>query len=96
MGDVTFNVVLAAAAFLAILRCVHRERQLAVDKQELRAAQQEVIGQIQAELAKIGTEIDHLRQIIPEHESSEAHRVTQRLVRTIDEIILITRGDDAG
>lgn len=96
MADLTFNIVLVAAAFLAVLRCVHREHQLRADNHEIQKSTRELIGQVQAELAKVGSDLDRLRHLIPEGQSpetNEAHEMTQRLVRTIDQIILITRGD---
>ena len=93
MGDLTFNVFLSLFGFLAILRCLHRDRQHTSDKLALHRSHQELLGQIQGMLAKVSGDIDRLRHVIPESQAPEAHAMTQRLVRTIDEIILITRHD---
>jgi hypothetical protein len=92
-GNLTFNIVLALAAFIGIFSCLRRQHQAEAATEEMARAHREVLGEIQHVLAKISGDIDRLHYLIPEAQAPEARQVTQELVRAIDEIILITRGE---
>jgi hypothetical protein len=96
MGNLNFNMVLTGAAFLTLLVSIRRERQYVGVIAEMRQSQQELLGEIQKVLAKVSGDIDRLRHLIPDEQSSEARDITEGLVGAIDQIILITRGDWAG
>jgi hypothetical protein len=98
MGDLApanmaFNLVLAVSAFVSIFACFRRQRQLEASNQEMRRNHNELIGEIQRVLATVSGDVDRLRHLIPEAEAPEAQRMVRELVRAIDEIILITRGE---
>jgi hypothetical protein len=93
MGNMTFNLVLALTAFIGVFSCFRRVRQLEASMEEMRRNHNEVIGEIQRILATVSSDVDRVRHLIPEGEAPEARRMTQQLVRAIDEIILITRGE---
>ena len=92
MGHLTFNVVLALTAFVASFTCLRRQHQAEAAIEEMARTHREVLGEIQHALARIAGDIDRLHHLIPEAQAPEARQVTQGVVRAIDEIVLITRG----
>jgi hypothetical protein len=94
MADLTFNLGLVAAAFVGMFVCRRRYYQVLASTEEMRKGHQELLGEIQHVLANISGDIDRLHHLIPEDQAPEARQITQGLVRSIDQIILITRGDD--
>lgn len=93
MADLTFNIVLAGTAFVGIFACRRRQHQLVVSMEEMRKGHLELLGEIQRVLATVSGDVDRLHRLIPEEQAPAARQITQGLVRAMDEIILITRGD---
>lgn len=92
-ADLTFNLVLTLTAFIAVFTCLRRRHELQVAMSEMRTTHRDLLGEIQQILARVSGDIDRLQRLIPENQAPEARDVAQGLVRAIDEIILITRGD---
>ena len=93
MADLTFDLGLAVAAFISVFACFRSRQQLHLAMEEMRATNAEILGEIQGILAGISSDLDRLGRLIPEDSAAEARDVAQRLVRAIDEIVLITRAD---
>jgi len=93
MSDLTFNLALTVAAFITVFSCFRRIQTLQNAMGEMRSNQRELLGEIQGILGRISGDLDRLHHLIPEDSGSEARDVAQGLVRAIDEIVLITRGD---
>ncbi|MGH8992668.1 MAG: hypothetical protein ACRDYV_17435 [Acidimicrobiia bacterium] len=93
MTDLTFNVALAVAGFITVFACFRGRQQLGAAMEEMRSNHRELLGEIQGILARISGDLDRLQRLIPQDDASEARHVAQGLVRAIDEIVLITRGD---
>ncbi|MGH8972594.1 MAG: hypothetical protein ACRD0C_05260 [Acidimicrobiia bacterium] len=91
--DFTFNIVLAVAAFITVFSCHRSRQQLQQAMEEMRSTHRELLGEIQGILARVSSDLDRLGRLIPEDNATEARDVAQGLVRAIDEIVLITRGD---
>ncbi len=91
--DFTFNIVLAVAAFITVFSCFRSRQQLHQAMSEMRSTHRELLGEIQGILARVSSDLDRLHRLIPEDNATEARDVAQGLVRAIDEIVLITRGD---
>jgi hypothetical protein len=53
MGNLTFNIVLALAAFIGSFSCLRRQHQAEAATEEMARAHREVLGEIQHVLAKI-------------------------------------------
>jgi hypothetical protein len=96
MADLTFDLGLAAAAFVSVFACFRSRQQLNVAMEEMRSTHGEILGEIQGILAGISSDLDRLGRLIPEDSAAQARDVAQRLVRAIDEIVLITRADWRG
>ncbi len=95
MADLTFNLGLSVAAFITVFSCFRGKQQLRGAMEEMRSTHRELLGEIQGILARVSGDLDRLHRLIPEDSAaaSEARDVAQGLVRAIDEIVLITRGD---
>ena len=93
MTDLTFNLGLTVAAFITVFSCFRSRQQLQGAMAEMRTNQRELLGEIQGILGRISSDLDRLHRLIPDDDASEARHVAQGLVRAIDEIVLITRGD---
>jgi hypothetical protein len=91
--DYTFNIALAVAGFITVFSCFRSRQQLQMAMEEMRSTHRELLGEIQGILARVSSDLDRLHRLIPEDNASEARDVAQGLVRAIDEIVLITRGD---
>lgn len=92
-ADLTFNLLLAISAFIAVFACMRRRHQLQAAIDEMHKNHGELLGEIQQILARVSGDVDRLHRLIPESVAPEARDVAQGLVRSIDEIILITRAD---
>ena len=93
MANMTFDLGLAVAAFISVFACFRSRQQMQLAMEEMRSRQAEILGEIQGIMAAIGGDLDRLGRLIPEDSAAEARDVAQRLVRAIDEIVLITRAD---
>ena len=93
MANLTFDLGLAVAAFISVFACFRSRQQLHMAMEDLRSTHGEILGEIQGILAGISGDLDRLGRLIPEDSAAEARDVAQRLVRAIDEIVLITRAD---
>jgi len=93
MADLTFDLGLAVAAFISVFASFRSRHELHVAMEEMRSTHGEILGEIQGLLAGISGDLDRLSRLIPEDSAAEARDVAQRLVRAIDEIVLITRAD---
>lgn len=93
MGDLTFNLGLTVAAFITVFSCFRSRQQLQAAMREMQSTHKELLGEIQGILARVSGDLDRLHRLIPEDSATEARDVAQGLVRAIDEIVLITRGD---
>jgi hypothetical protein len=93
MADMTFDIGLAVAAFISVFACFRSRQQLHMALEETRSTHAEILGEIQGIMAGISGDLDRLGRLIPEDSAAEARDVAQRLVRAIDEIVLITRAD---
>jgi len=93
MADLTFDLGLAVAAFISVFACFHSRQQCQMAMEDMRTTHREIIGEIQGILAGISADLDRLGRLIPEDSAAEARDVAQRLVRAIDDIVLITRAD---
>jgi len=93
MADLTFDLGLAVAAFISVFACFHSRQQLHLAMEEMRTTHGEILGEIQGILAGISGDLDSLGRLIPEDSAAEARDVAQRVVRAIDEVVLITRAD---
>jgi hypothetical protein len=93
MANLTFDLGLAVAAFISVFACFRSRQQVHLAMEEMRSTHGEVLGEIQGILAGISSDLDRLGRLIPEDSAAEARDVAQRLVRAIDEIVLITRAD---
>ncbi|MGH9041738.1 MAG: hypothetical protein ACRDZ3_16085 [Acidimicrobiia bacterium] len=91
--EFTFNLALAVTAFIAVFATMRSRRTMMVTMEEMRNNQKELLGEIQMILARINGDVDRLNRLIPEHEAPEAREIASALVRSLDEIILITRAD---
>ena len=91
--DLTFNLGLTVAAFISVFLCFRRTQHLQTQIGEMRDNHRELLGEVQGILARISGDLDHLNRMLPEDSAREARDVAQGLVRAIDEIVLITRGD---
>ena len=91
--DYTFNIALTVAGFITVFACFRSRQQLQQAMTEMRTTHRELLGEIQGILARVSGDLDRLHRLIPEDTASEAKDVAQGLVRAIDEIVLITRGD---
>jgi hypothetical protein len=96
MADLTFDLGLAAAAFISVFACFHSRQQLHVAMEDMRSTHVEILGEMQRILAGISGDLDRLGGLIPEDSAAEARDVAQGLVRAIDELVLITRADWKG
>jgi hypothetical protein len=92
----TFNLALVVAAFITVFSCYRSRQTLQSAMEEMRSTHRELLGEIQGILARVSGDLDRLHRLIPEDNASEARDVAQNLVRAIDEIVLITRGDWQG
>lgn len=92
-ADLTFNLVLAITAFIAVFACLRRRHELQRTMEDMQQTHRALLGEIQQILARVSGDVDRLHHLIPEGAAPEARDVAQGLVRAIDEIILITRGD---
>jgi hypothetical protein len=92
-ADLTFNLVLAITAFIAVFACFRRRRELQATMEEMHENHRDLLGEIQQILARVSGDVDRLHRLIPEEAPPEARDVAQGLVRAIDEIVLITRAD---
>lgn len=95
-ADLTFNLVLLVTAFIAVFSCLRRRHELQRAIAEMRTNHRDLLGEIQQILARVSGDVDRLHRLIPEGAAPEARDVAQGLVRSIDEIILITRADWQG
>jgi len=93
LANVTFDLGMAAAAFVSVFACFHSRQQLHVAMEEMRSRHAEILGEIQGILAGISGDLDRLGRLIPEDSAAEARDAAQRLVRAMDELVLITRAD---
>jgi len=93
MADLTFDLGLAVAAFISVFACFRGRQQSHIAMEDMRSTHGEILGEIQGILAGISGDLDRLGRLIPEDSAAEARDVAQRLVRAIDEIVLITRAD---
>jgi hypothetical protein len=93
MANVTFDVAMAVSAFVSVFACFHSRQQLHVAMEEMRTRHAEILGEIQGILAGISGDLDRLGRLIPEDSAAEARDAAQRLVRAMDELVLITRAD---
>lgn len=93
MANLTFDVGMAVAAFISVFACFHSRQQLHVAMEEMRSRHAEILGEIQGILAGISSDLDRLGRLIPEDSAAEARDAAQRLVRAMDELVLITRAD---
>jgi len=93
MVEVTFDLGLAVAAFISVFACFHSRQQIHLAMEEMRSRHSEILGEIQGILAGISGDLDRLGRLIPEDSAAEARDVAQRLVRAMDELVLITRAD---
>ena len=93
MAHLTFDLGLGVAAFISVFACFRSRQQLQMAMEEMRSTHGEILGEIQGIMAGISGDLDRLRRLIPEDSAAEARDVAQRLVRAIDEIVLITRAD---
>lgn len=93
MADLTFDVGLAVAAFISVFACFRSRQQSQLAMEDMRSTHAEIIGEIEAILAGISSDLDRLGRLIPEDASAEARDVAQRLVRAMDELVLVTRAD---
>ncbi len=91
--DYTFNIALAVAGFITVFSCFRKVQQVQAAMDEMRSNHRELLGEIQGILARVSGDLDRLYRLIPEDTASDARNVAQGLVRSIDEIVLITRGD---
>lgn len=94
--DLTFNIALTVTAFIAIFSCLRRRNELMRSMEDMQKNHQELLGEIQQILARVSGDVDRLHRLIPDGAAPEASDVAQGLVRSIDEIILITRADWRG
>ena len=93
MANLTFDLGLAVAAFISVFACFRSRQQVHLAMEEMRATHGEILGEIQGILAGISGDLDRLGRLIPEDSAAEARDVAQRVVRAIDEIVLVTRAD---
>ena len=93
MAELTFDLGLAVAAFISVFACFRSRQQMQVAMEDMRSTHREILGEIEGILAGISGDLDRLARLIPEDSAAEARDVAQRLVRAIDEIVLITRAD---
>jgi hypothetical protein len=93
MANLTFDLGLAVAAFISVFACFHSRQQSLMAMEDMHSTHGEILGEIEAILAGISGDLDRLGRLIPEDSGAEARDVAQRLVRAIDEIVLITRAD---
>jgi hypothetical protein len=93
MANLTFDLGLAVAAFISVFACFRSRQQMQLAMEEMRSRQAEILGEIQGIMAGVSGDLDRLGRLIPEDSAAEARDVAQRLVRAIDEIVLITRAD---
>ena len=93
MANMTFDLGLAVAAFISVFACFHSRQQMQLAMEEMRSRQAEILGEIQGLMAGVSGDLDRLGRLIAEDSAAEARDVAQRLVRAIDEIVLITRAD---
>ena len=93
MANLTFDLGLSVAAFISVFACFRSRQQLHMAMEEMRSTHGEILGEIQGIMARISGDLDRLGRLIPEDSAAEARDVAQRLVRAIDEIVLITRAD---
>ena len=84
---------MAVAAFISVFACFHSRQQMQLAMEEMRSRHAEILGEIQGIMAGVSGDLDRLGRLIPEDSAAEARDVAQRLVRAIDEIVLITRAD---
>lgn len=91
--DYTFNIALSVTAFISVFATLRSRRVMMVAMEEMRTNHKDLLGEIQSILARINGDIDRLHGLIPEHEAPEAREIASGLVRSLDEIILITRAD---
>ena len=96
MAEVTFDLGLAVAAFISVFACFHSRQQIHLAMEEMRSRHSEILGEIQGILGGISGDLDRLGRLIPEDSAAEARDVAQRLVRAMDELVLITRADWQG
>ena len=94
--DLTFNIALSVTAFIAIFSCLRRRNELMRSMEDMQKNHHELLGEIQQILARVSGDVDRLHHLIPDGAAPEASDVAQGLVRSIDEIILITRADWRG
>ena len=93
MANLNFDLGLSVAAFISVFAAFRSRQQLHMAMEDMRSTHAEILGEIQGLLAGISGDLDRLGRLIPEESASEARDVAQRLVRAIDEIVLITRAD---
>jgi len=93
MANLTFDLGLSVAAFISVFACFRSRQQLHMAMDDMRSTHGEILGEIQGILAGISADLDRLGRLIPEDSAAEARNVAQRLVRAIDEVVLITRAD---
>jgi hypothetical protein len=93
MANMTFDLGLAVAAFISVFACFRSRQQTQLAMEEMRSRHAEILGEIQEIMARLSGDLDRLGRLIPEDSAVEARDVAQRLVRVIDEIVLITRAD---
>jgi hypothetical protein len=93
MANLTFDLGLAVAAFISVFASFRGRQQAVMAMEEMRATHAEILAEIQGILAGLSGDLDRLGRLIPEDSAAEARDVAHRLVRAIDEIVLITRAD---
>jgi hypothetical protein len=93
MANVTFDLLVGVSAFISVFACFHSRQQIHLAMEDMRSNHNEILGEIQALLAGISGDLDRLGRLIPEDSAAEARDVAQRLVRAMDELVLITRAD---
>ncbi len=96
MAEVTFDLGLAVAAFISVFACFHSRQQIHLAMEEMRSRHSEILGEMQGILGGISGDLDRLGRLTPEHSAAEARDIAQRLVRAMDELVLITRADWQG